>query len=113
MLSSQPMCFNLFGPLVADLDLATRCVGALLPGQVERVIDVRVEYAPAPADQYLGDRTSFDAFIAYARPGGDTAFLGIETKLTEPFSPGEHRKESYRRLTECADSLWRPDAWAT
>ncbi len=65
MLSSQPMCFNLLGPLVADLDLATRCMRALLPDEVDRVTEVRIEYAPAPADEYLGDRTSFDAFVGY------------------------------------------------
>jgi PD-(D/E)XK nuclease superfamily len=113
MLSSQPMCFNLFGPLVADLDLATRCMRALLPNEVDRVTEVRIEFAPAPADEYLGDRTSFDAFVVYTRLDGTTAFLGIETKLTESFSPGEYQKQSYRRLTECDGSLWRPEAWAT
>ncbi len=113
MLSSQPMCFNLFGPLVADLDLATRCMRALLPDEVDRVTEVRIEYAPSPADEYLGDRTSFDAFVAYTRLDGAAGFLGIETKLTEPFSPGEYHKQSYQRLTERDGSLWRRDAWAT
>ncbi len=113
MLSSQPMCFNLFGPLVDDLRLATRCITALLPGEVGQVNEVRIEYAPSPADEYLGDRTSFDAFVAYTRPDGQPAFLGIETKLTEPFSPGEYDKPTYRLLTECDGSLWRREAWAT
>ena len=113
MLSSQPMCFNLFGPLVGDLSLATRCMRALLSGEVGEVTEVRIEYGPSPADEYLGDRTSFDAFVAYARPDGEPAFLGIETKLTEPFSPGEYQKQTYRLLTECDGSLWRREAWAT
>ena len=70
MLSSQPMCFNLFGPLVGDLSLATRCMRALLPGEVGEVTEVRIEYGPSPADEYLGDRTSFDAFVGYTRPDG-------------------------------------------
>jgi hypothetical protein len=37
LLSSQPMAFNLFAPLAEDPDLATRCLRALLPGQVTRV----------------------------------------------------------------------------
>ena len=90
------MCFNLFGPLVGDLPLATRCMRALLPGKSTGVTEVRIEYAPSPADEYLGDRTSFDAFVAYRRPDGQPAFLGIETKLTEPFSPGEYDKPTYR-----------------
>ena len=35
MLSSQPMCFNLFGPLVDDLELATHLVQLLLPGEIQ------------------------------------------------------------------------------
>jgi hypothetical protein len=31
-------------------------------------------------------RRSFDAFIEYERPDGSLGFIGIEAKLTEPFS---------------------------
>jgi hypothetical protein len=33
--------------------------------------------------------------------------------LTEPFSPGEYQKQTYRPLDECDGSLWRREAWAT
>ena len=85
MLSSQPMCFNLFGYLELNLDLATRTFAAL-DSDVAQVTDVRMEYAPEPAADYLADRTAFDAFIAYERKGGGKGFFGIETKLTEKFS---------------------------
>ena len=45
MLSSQPMCFNLFGPLVLDLDLA-RCLMVPLLGELAAVDEVRIEYSP-------------------------------------------------------------------
>jgi hypothetical protein len=82
------MCFNLFGPLVpeANRELATRLMNALLPGEVTQVREARIEYRPKPVAEYLGDRTAFDAFIDYERHDGRRAFLGIETKLTEPFS---------------------------
>ena len=70
-----------------------------------------LEYAPRPTREYLGDQTAFDAFVAYRRPDGSMAFLGIETKLTEPFSPKVYDKPSYRALTERADSIWRADSW--
>lgn len=111
MLSSQPMCFNLFGPLVADHELATRLIAVLLPGEVEEVLDVRVEYAPSPKREFLDDRTAFDALVVYRRPDGETAFLGVETKLTEPFSPLEYVKPGYVALTERDDSIWRREAW--
>ena len=69
LLSSQPLCFNLFGPLAADLDLATAAFGALLGShEVARVTQVRFEYAPEPQEEYLNDRTAFDAFAEFRAP---------------------------------------------
>src|ERR1019366_6109374 len=78
MLSSQPMCFNLFGPLAVDRDRAGRLLAALFPGEIARVHEVKIEYAPSPASEYLADRTSFDAFIDYELAGQrvfDPSFL--------------------------------------
>lgn len=112
MLSSQPMCFNLFGPLVDDLDFATAAFGALLgPGEVARVTEVTFEYAPEPNSEYLNDRTAFDAFVTYEQPDGGVAFLGIETKLTEPFSQKRYDGPAYRRWVERPDSPWPSEAW--
>ena len=109
LLSSQPMCFNLFGPLVDDMELATRLMAAVLPGEVAQVEHVAVEYAPDPASAYLGDRTAFDAFVAYWRPDGQKAFMGFETKLTEPFSPKHYDGPLYRRWMD-ERSPWRTEA---
>lgn len=65
MLSSQPMCFTRFGPLVDDLDWARTLWQSLLPGEVKRVIRVLIEYAPEPAAEYLNDQTAFDACVEY------------------------------------------------
>lgn len=111
MLSSQPMCFNLFGPLVDDLELATRVLRATFPGEVEKVEQVAIEHAPQPIADYLGDGTSFDAFIDYLRPDGSRAFLGIETKLTDQFSAQSYDRPRYRELTEHADSAWLVTSW--
>src|SRR5690349_508732 len=37
LLSSQPLCFNLFGELALELDLATRALRRLLPASIGRV----------------------------------------------------------------------------
>ncbi len=111
MLSSQPMCFNLFAPLVDDLDLATTLGRALLPGEIERVTRVEIEWNPEPRFEYLDDRTAFDAFVEYTRPDGSSAFVGIETKLTEPFSQQHYDNEAYRRWMRADESPWKPDAW--
>jgi hypothetical protein len=110
MLSSQPMCFNLFGPMVRDPELATRLWQQVLPGRVAEVTQVCIEYAPTPAEEYLHDRTAFDAFVEYRRPDGKLSFVGVETKLTEPFSEKHYDREEYRRWMRKPGSPWRREA---
>ncbi len=110
MLSSQPLCFNLFGHLGLDLDLATRLMDALFPCEVKRVTRVVVEHAPAPRAEYLNDRTAFDAFVEYVTVDDRQAFLGVETKLTEPFSPKVYDTREYRRWMNGPRSPWREGA---
>jgi len=110
MLSSQPMCFNLFGPLANDLALAHRLLSPIVAEDVGEVTRVALEWAPEPANAYLGDRTAFDAFIEYRTTDGRLCALGIETKLTESFSANEYDGDGYRRWMRVADAPWRPDA---
>jgi len=107
LLSSQPMCFNLFGPLARDLDLATRLVRTLpgLPADIE-VTNVALEYAPKE-HLHLGDATSHDAFVEYGRADGERGFVGIETKLTEPFSATSYPfNERYSRWMKVPGWWW-------
>lgn len=110
MLSSQPLCFNLFGYLGLHLDLATQLMDALFPGEVKRVTRVVVEHAPEPRADYLNDRTAFDAFVEYVTVDDRPAFLGVETKLTEPFSPKSYDTAEYRRWMRGPNSPWREGA---
>jgi hypothetical protein len=109
MLSSQPLCFNLFGTLALDLELATATF-ARLDSDVGRVKEIRIEWNPVPASDYLSDRTAFDAFVEYERVRGGLGFFGIETKLTEPFSQREYDGAAYRRWLVVSGAPWRNDA---
>lgn len=109
MLSSQPMCFNLFGELTLDLKLATRLARSLWGEHVARVTRVGFEWAPDPAAEYLNDRTAFDAFLEYVTKDDKVGFIGIETKLSEQFSPHCYDKPEYRRWMT-PDGPWRTDA---
>ncbi len=110
MLSSQPLCFNLFGPLVGKPERAARLFGSLFPGEIASVREVRIEYAPSPASDYLADRTSFDAFVDYVRPDGARAFIAIETKLTDTFSPAVKDGPCYRRWMSGPRDPFLPEA---
>ena len=119
MLSSQPMCFNLFGELTRfdelkrNLNLATKLVRALWDkdiaalwggDEVRQVTDVRLEWAPE--EKYLNDNTSFDAFIEYEMEDGRKGFIGIETKLTEPFSEDFRDDEGRYSKWMTTESPW-------
>jgi len=110
MLSSQPMCFNLFGPLVNDHALAARFLAPLVPEPVHEVTRVSIEWAPEPAEAYLGDRTAFDAFFEYRTSDGRLCAAGVETKLTEPFSQNEYDGDRYRRWMRVPSAPWLPEA---
>src|SRR3954471_7048128 len=111
LLSSQPLCFNLFGPLGSDLGSASQAIAGLLgvPHDI-RVTAVKIEFAP-PAESHLEDRTAFDAWIEYEGPNG-RGFIGIETKLTEPFSQASYsaEKPGYAKWLTRPDGWWNPDA---
>ena len=113
LLSSQPMCFNLWAPLAHDLALATRLVRAL-PGLPEslRVTRVIIEHEP-DKKSHLDDGTAFDAFIDYELPDGQRGFVGVETKLTEPFSQHAYEfRTGYSRWMDAEDWWWRNGAEA-
>lgn len=111
MLSSPPMCFNLFAPIALDAALAPSLLAALIDEPVERVARVMFEHAPSPLAEYLDDGTSFDAFVEYRGPDGALRFVGIETKLTEPFSARRYaldQRAAYRRWI-VNEGPWRMD----
>jgi hypothetical protein len=84
LLSSQPLCFNLFAELDADRGLATNVLSSMLPGRVQRVHSIQFEYSPGRLDpKYLGNRSAFDVFVDYETPQGGRAFVGIEVKYQE------------------------------
>jgi hypothetical protein len=84
LLSSQPLCFNLFGELKRDLALASRAMHRLLPDRIKNVQRIEFEHSPGRRDQrYTADRSAFDVYVEYEGTGGKKGFLGIEVKYHE------------------------------
>jgi hypothetical protein len=50
LLSSQPMCFNLFAHLQQDLDLATRVFAGRCSEKVKKVTGIEFEWSPGRGD---------------------------------------------------------------
>lgn len=105
MLSSMPMCFNLFGSLRGEPAFLTLFQSVFDPAAV-RIVDIACEYAPDRAGDYLGDRTAFDAVVCYETEAG-RRFMGVETKYTEPFSAKEYESDRYTEVTR--ESGWFKD----
>lgn len=86
LLSSQPLCFNLFGELADDLDLATRALQRRIEG-VSQVVGIELEWSPGRGDKrFTGDKSAFDVFVRYEDDSGRAAFIAIEVKYHENLS---------------------------
>ena len=111
MLSSMPMCFNLFGPLKLDLDLASKLMSSMIPNEVKEVSDILFEFSPTPRKEYLNDRSAFDVFVEFRTYEDELAFIGIEVKLTEPFSQAKHQNPRYDFWTQQDGTPWLEEFW--
>jgi hypothetical protein len=101
LLTSQALCFNLFGELQRNLRLASGAVGELLGEPTLEVTAIHFEYSPGRSDaRFTADKTAFDVFVVYTS-GGARGFLGIEAKYAENLNeaPARHRAR-YEELAE-------------
>jgi len=85
LLSSMPMCFNLFAELQKDLDLANRAIHARWPTTPGNVAAVEFEWSPGRQleGEYLENRSAFDVAFILDLGGGKKGVLGVETKYHE------------------------------
>jgi hypothetical protein len=83
LLSSQPMCFNLFGEMHFDLKLATKFFNKLFPDRVQTVTEVLFEHSVGRGNKdFTGDHSAFDVFVEYTN-NNKKGFIGIEVKYAE------------------------------
>lgn len=96
LLSSQPLCFNLFGDLVTrckkakDYSSATKIFAELMQKPLRSVTHLEFEKSPGRGKAaFLGDRTAFDFYVEYELTSGEKGFLGIEVKYHENLAGSE------------------------
>lgn len=89
MLSSMPMCFNLFGDLrellLTDQDEVSRIIKSIFKELkwIEKVTYIDVEFIPVPISDYTNDKSAFDAMILVEDEKGKKGLISIETKYTD------------------------------
>jgi hypothetical protein len=90
LLSSMPMCFNLFGPLWADRELAAKAIAGWWPDAPGRLSAIRFEWSPGRQlrGRYLENRTACDVAFEVATAEGARGVVGVETKYHEHCKAG-------------------------
>ena len=105
LLSSMPMCFNLFGELHGDPARLTAAGKKLWDAQGEGQA-VEFEWSPGRHEsRFTGDGTAFDVALFLGEPGGSRTVIGIETKyhehaVTELSPDAVTRLPRYRQIAE-------------
>lgn len=94
LLSSQPLCFNLFGEIHSNPNLATKYFQELFPNKIDEVTKVDFEYS---SKRGMPDNSAFDVFIKYLKDGKE-CFIGIEVKYQESL-----REETPKKAKEIFD----------
>ncbi len=117
LLSSQPLCFNLFGELAVDLKLATSFFKEIFPNKIGQVVNILFEHSKWREDKrFTGDKSAFDVFVEYEQDN-KKGFIGIEVKYAESLREEdtatsqrifEAHKSEYLRWTN--GEIFKPDS---
>ena len=96
LLSSMPMAFNLFYPLILllkknpeQVTFTVKSVFKDLP--IAEVTEIGLEFIPIPADKYTKDKSAMDAYIKFVDDKGGRHIIAIETKYTDVLGVNEAR----------------------
>ncbi|KAA1419194.1 hypothetical protein F0U44_12135 [Nocardioides humilatus] len=106
LLSSQPLCFNLFGFLSAHPESLLPWVRTLQPLAMT-VHEVLLEWAPPKGA--IG-RSAFDAFVSYETEAGKRGFVGIEVKYAEDLAAAQRTPADEKYMTATRSGLWKSGA---
>ncbi len=83
LLRSQHIPFNLLAPLASRPALMQLVLNEAFGLDFRKPLQMDLEWAPSPVEVYLGDLTSFDAYIQGRDANSEPVGLGIEVKYTE------------------------------
>lgn len=96
LLSSMPMAFNLFHPIMLLLKqqpkkvtLALQSVFKNIP--IYEVTEIGLEFIPTPIEKYTKDKSAMDAYIKFQDTKGGKSIIAIETKYTDVLGVNEAR----------------------
>jgi hypothetical protein len=114
LMSSQPLCFNLFGPMKLDVKLASQFFKHLFPDYVAEVTGIHFEHSPGRGNpEFTADYTAFDVFVQCITVDGESGFIAIEMKYTETMAePLSNLRPRYDELSAQVGIYKEPGAEA-
>lgn len=114
-LSSQPMAFNLFFPLmeIVKHTEGKRRLGSIMANlldnnnvlRIDYVDEVGIEFIPDYREKCLNDKTAMDAYFRYITTDGKSGIVAIETKYTDSLGRNQASNPSFaiKTATETDD----------
>ncbi len=107
MLRSEHIPFNFFAPLMKDKDYAKETLNHFVGNIIDKVNEIRIEYAPGPPEKHLNDKTAFDVFIDYLNTDGKRGLIGIEMKYTEGDTPLKEGSKEEKEVNNPSSRYWK------
>lgn len=88
LMSSMPMAFNLFHPLMMLHTQNPAAVDRMIQNAfpdfpIFKVKEIGLEFIPTPIERYTNDKSAMDAFIRFYDKKGGEYIIAIETKYTD------------------------------
>ena len=114
LLSSQPMAFNLFCPLIKMLEedesSTTDILRAALPDyNINKVTKIDLEFIPDNFKELTNDLTAMDAIIEFTDNDGIPSFIAIETKYSENLGVNEASRKGKGKETITSLGIFRTE----
>lgn len=103
LLSSQPMAFNLFCPLIQMLgngqeEVVTKIITAVFTDMnIACVTEIGLEFLHTDVENYLNDKTAMDAIIRFVDTENRPCFIAIETKYTDTLGTNSAREKDAQK----------------
>jgi len=116
LLSSMPMAFNLFHPLMMlkaeNPALVDSIIRNAFPNisSIYRVQEIGLEFIPTPTVSYTRDKSAMDAFIRFQDKVGNNYLIAIETKYTDSLGTNTASNHKYQFEIISELNMFTPEA---
>lgn len=114
LLSSMPMAFNLFHPLMlllkSEPEMVTQAIRSAFNNiPIHEVTEIGLEFIPTPIEKYTNDKSAMDAYIKFLGIKGDKYIIAVETKYTDVLGVNEARNCEEQKQMLIDTSLFKEE----